>query len=82
MASPLAAQIAPAAADPTNTISAYRWVIAWIVLLIILALISRFKIGYTIIYYLLLLSIIFLVLTQYQAITSLLSPFNQENQNA
>ena len=59
----------------TDSVSAYRWVIAWAVLGIILVLIARWKVGYTILYYLALLVLIVIVLTQYQAISGLLSPF-------
>lgn len=82
MAQPLAATIAQPPADPAQSVSAYRWVIAWVILLAVLFLIAKWKIGYTIIYYLLLLAAVFVVLTQYQAITSLLSPFSQGAKNA
>lgn len=56
-------------------ISAYRWVIAWVTLVLILVFLARLRAGYTIIYYLAVLTLVFLLLTQYQAITLLLSPF-------
>lgn len=60
----------------TGAITAYRWVIAFAVLALLLFLISKWRVGYTILYYLAFLTLLVLVLTQYQAIANLLSPFN------
>lgn len=60
-----------------NQISAYRWIIAWVVLGLLLWAFSRLRIGYTLIYYLAVLLLLLLVLTQYEGIVTLLSPFNQ-----
>lgn len=60
----------------TDPVSASRWVLAWGVLVILLILIARWRVGYVVLYYLALLVLIFIVLTQYQAISGLLSPFN------
>lgn len=62
--------------DTSQQITAYRWVIAFAVLGLILWLVSKWRVGYTMLYYLALLTLVFIVLTQYQAITALLSPFN------
>lgn len=62
--------------DPNQQITAYRWIIAFAVLGLILWLISKWRVGYTFLYYLAVLTLVFIVLTQYQAITALLSPFN------
>jgi len=62
--------------DTSQQISAYRWTIAFAVLALILWLISKWRVGYTFLYYLALLMLVFILLTQYQAITALLSPFN------
>ena len=68
--------------NPTDTpatgdhVSAYRWLLAWVVLLIILWAISKFRAGYIILYYLAVLTLAFILLTQYKAIAYLLSPFN------
>lgn len=59
-----------------QAVSAYRWVIAFTVIGLLLFLVSKWKVGYTLIYYLAALMLFFLVLTQYQAITTLLAPFN------
>lgn len=59
--------------DPT---SAYRWLIAYVTLILILIAFSKMQVGYIIEYYLAIMVFLFLVLTQYQAIASLLSPFN------
>lgn len=64
----------------SDSISAYRWVLAWAVLGIILWLFSKLAIGYTILYYLAALIILLLLVTQYQMIASLLSPFQQSQQ--
>ena len=66
----------PGAAGDANSVSAYRWVIAFSVIGLILYLISKWKVGYTLLYYLAALALLFLILTQYQAITTLLAPFN------
>ena len=60
--------------------SAYRWLIAWVVLGLILFAFSKLKVGYTILYYLAVLTLLLLLLTQYQAIASLLSPFSTAQQ--
>jgi hypothetical protein len=64
----------------SDQISAYRWVIAWVVLGLLLLAFSKLKVGYTIIYYLAVLTLLILILTQYQAISAALSPFNQAQQ--
>lgn len=66
--------------DATDTISAYRWVLAWAVLFVILWLFSKLAIGYTILYYLAVLVILLLLVTQYQAIASMLSPFQSRQE--
>jgi hypothetical protein len=67
---------APASSDSSQQITAYRWVLAFAVMGLILWLISRWRVGYTFLYYLATLMLVFILLTQYQAITALLSPFN------
>lgn len=54
--------------------SAYGIVVAWILVLAVLALIAQTQAGARLIYGVLFLAIVLLVLTQYQAITSLLKP--------
>jgi len=65
-----------AGGSTAQDVSAYRWVIAFSVIGLILFLVSKWKVGYILIYYLAALALTFLLLTQYQAITTLLSPFN------
>jgi hypothetical protein len=67
---------APQQPDTAQMVSAYRWVIAFTVIGIILFLISKWRVGYTLLYYLAALALFFLIVTQYQAITTLLAPFN------
>lgn len=66
----------------SDSISAYRWILAWSVLAVILFLFSRLAFGYTILYYLAVLVILLLIVTQYQGIVYVLSPFNQGDTNA
>lgn len=73
MSQPLAAP----PTDPAQTISAYRWTLAWIVFGILIAFFAKLQFGKRLIYYLLALVLFFLIVTQYQAITALLSPFSQ-----
>lgn len=63
------------AATAAPSYSAYQVIVAWTLVLLLLWLIAQAKIGATLIYYTLVVMILFLVLTQYQAITSLLAPF-------
>ncbi len=67
-------------ASPSTTatqIPAYRWLIAWLTLGLILFAISKWKAGYALLYGLAVLTLLLLLLTQYQAIAGLLAPFNQ-----
>lgn len=63
--------------DKSQQISAYRWIIAWIVFGILIAAFNRLRVGKTVIYYLLVLTLLLLLLTQAHAIVSLLSPFSE-----
>jgi hypothetical protein len=74
-----------AAQIPVNTVtqivtnqqtvqSAYRYLAAWTVILVVLFLMAKTKIGYTAIYYVLVLAIVFLLITQYQAIQTVIAP--------
>lgn len=55
---------------------AFQWVLAWAVLIVVLALLNKSRVGHTVIYYALLLVVITLVLSNYRFIVSALSPFN------
>jgi len=61
-----------------NQVSAYRWALAYAALIIILLAFSKLRVGYTILYYLAVLTLVFILLTQYQGIAWVLSPFNQQ----
>jgi len=77
MSAPPEPKVNPPKTDSTaQDVSAYRWVIAFSVIGLALFLISKWKVGYILIYYLAALALTFLLLTQYQAITTLLAPFN------
>jgi len=61
--------------DPnTTSYDAFQWVLAWAVVLAFLALITRTRLGYTLVYYALALVLLFLILTNYQWIASALAP--------
>lgn len=55
----------------------FRWLVAWMVLLLILWAISKTAVGRVIIYYVLALSLLFLLVTQFRAISGALAPFAQ-----
>ncbi len=60
-----------------DQLSAYRWLIAWVVMIILLSIIAKFRVGYTVLYYLAALTLAFLLLTQYQALAWVLAPFDR-----
>lgn len=61
-------------------ISAYRWILAIGAIGAILFAFSRLRVGYVVIYYLAVLSLLFILLTQYQGIAWVLNPFTQLDQ--
>jgi asparagine N-glycosylation enzyme membrane subunit Stt3 len=52
----------------------YRVLVAWFLVLVILWAFTKTKFGYQIIFYLVVLTIIILLATNYKAITGLISP--------
>lgn len=52
----------------------YKWLLAWIVAIVILTLINKTRIGHVFIYYWLWLLILFLFVTQYQFMANVLAP--------
>lgn len=75
----------PTQAAPATTgdqISAYRWALAYFLLIVILLMFSKLRVGYTILYYLAVLTLLFILLTQYQGIAWVLNPFSQTSQGA
>lgn len=56
--------------------STFQWLLAWVVLAVVTLLLIRTRIGYLLAYYALALSILFLVVTQYQWFASVLAPFS------
>ena len=54
----------------------YQWLIAWAIMLVLLNLINRTRIGHVTIYYSLWLMLLFLIVTQYQFIASALAPLD------
>lgn len=63
-----------------DQISAYRWMLAIAVLVGILIAFSRLKVGYVVLYYLAVLTLLFILVTQYQGIAWVLNPFTQSDQ--
>lgn len=55
--------------------SPFQWLMAWAVLLIVLALLAQTDLGYLAIYYALALMILFLIVTQYKWFAGVLAPF-------
>lgn len=53
---------------------AYKWIVAWLVAIVILSLLNKTRLGHVAIYYWLWLLIIFLFVTQYQYIVGALGP--------
>lgn len=52
----------------------YRWLLAWAVVLVLVGLANRTRVGHAALYYLLALMLLFLVVTQYRWLTWALSP--------
>lgn len=63
-----------------DQVSAYRWALAYALLIILLMLFSKLRVGYTILYYLAVLTLLFILLTQYQSIAWVLNPFVAQQQ--
>ena len=55
--------------------TSFQWLLAWVVLFVVLIFLARTRIGYLLIYYLLALSVVFLLVTQYKWFASVLAPF-------
>ena len=53
----------------------YRWLLAWAVLILVLFLLNKSRIGHLIIYYSLVLMLLFLIVTQYKWFVGVLAPF-------
>jgi hypothetical protein len=59
----------------SGNVSAYSWLLAWGVLLAVTTLINKTRIGHAAIYYALLLTLFFVVLSNYRFIQTALIPF-------
>ncbi|MGZ6392508.1 MAG: hypothetical protein ACXWQZ_24990 [Ktedonobacterales bacterium] len=69
-------------ADPVATspaVGIMRWVIAWAVVLLLLGLLNRTRLGHTLIYYALALMLLLLVVTQYKWFANVLQPITGHN---
>jgi hypothetical protein len=76
MASPAATPAPQAAAPKPATYPAYRWVVAWGVLLGMLWLLSKTEIGHVAIFYGLILILLFLLATNYANFAAALAPLS------
>lgn len=65
----------PTTADPPVT--SYQWVVAWVVVILLAAMVSQTESGYTAIYYGLVLILVLLLVTQYKFIATALAPIGQ-----
>lgn len=63
-----------------NDQSAYRVILAYVVIGIVLLFLSRTRVGATLIYYVLVLILFFLIVTQFQFFQWALSPFRNAGQ--
>lgn len=59
----------------SGNVSAYSWLLAWGVLLAVVTLINKTRIGHAAIYYALLLMLFFVILSNYRFIQTALIPF-------
>lgn len=57
--------------------TSYQWIVAWILVICLAALAAQTEIGYTIIYYGIILLIVFLLVTQWQFISNAVAPIAQ-----
>lgn len=64
--------------QPSAT-TAFQWLLAWGVFLAILAILNRTRIGHLVIYYVLLLAVLFVLVTQYAWIQAALAPIATMN---
>ena len=53
---------------------AYKWILAWIMAIVLLSLLNKTRLGHVFIYYWLWLLILFLFVTQYKYIVAALGP--------
>jgi ABC-type polysaccharide/polyol phosphate export permease len=67
---------APAPVTPTGDEQAntFKWLIGWLVVIVLACLANRTRIGHTFIYYGLWLLLVFLIVTQYKFIVAVLGP--------
>lgn len=64
------------APDPPRTYDGYAWLLAWGVLIAVLTLANRTRLGHTTIYYLLCLLLFFVLVSNYRFIGQALAPFS------
>ncbi|MBF6613880.1 MAG: hypothetical protein IVW55_12200 [Chloroflexi bacterium] len=55
--------------------STFQWMLAWVVLLVLLAALNRTRLGHAALYYALLLMLLFLLVTQFAWFKGVLAPF-------
>lgn len=59
---------------PGSSGNTYAWMLAWLLIIALLAFANQTALGHTIIYYALVLILVLLLVTQYQFIASALAP--------
>lgn len=74
MSSPNATSTAPAPAPVAGAMQAYRVLLAWAVVLVLVGIANQSRVGHTAIYYLLVLALFLLIVTQYRWFASVLAP--------
>lgn len=63
---------------PGTPPTTYQWLVAWLLLIVLLAVAAQTEIGHTVIYYALVLILVFLLVTQYQFVAGGLAPIGQK----
>lgn len=59
----------------SGSYTSFQWLLAWTLLIVVLILAARTRIGYLLIYYALALSVLILLVTQYKWFAGVLAPF-------
>ena len=67
-----AASAAPA--DLSGGAAMFRWLLAWAVVLMLAGLANRSRVGHMLLYYLMVLALVFLIVTQYRWFANALAP--------
>ena len=74
-AGPGVESVSPATVAAPQHYDGYAWLVAWGVMIAILTLVNRTRIGHAAIYYGLILILFFIIVSNYRFITTALAPF-------